>query len=212
MVPNDLNGITACFSPGVDVNSKFEKACAELGMNVFMADASVSGPAESHDLFHFDKKFIGSFSSDEFIAINEWLEEKAKQVVGGDWLLQMDIEGFEYETIYSMSEEFQKRFRIMVIEFHRLESLFSELGFGFIERVFRKILSTHQCVHIHPNNIADSTKCYGFEIPWFAEFTFLRKDFVTENGWVSDLPHRLDCPCDPSRADLALDSVWFKNE
>lgn len=212
MVAANLDGITDCFSPGVDVNSKFEKACADLGMNVFMADASVDGPAEAHELFHFDKKFIGSYTKDEFVSINEWISSKAATTGKGDWLLQMDIEGFEYETIYSLSEELQSKFRLMVIEFHRLEALFSELGFDFFERAFRKILSTHDCIHIHPNNVADSTRCHGFEIPWFAEFTFLRKDFVTGNNLVPELPHPLDCRCDPDRPELYLDPIWFGNQ
>ena len=41
LVPNDLEGIEALFSPGVDVLSGFEKDCAKLGMQVYLADRSV---------------------------------------------------------------------------------------------------------------------------------------------------------------------------
>ena len=59
LVPNDLEGIEACFSPGVDQISKFEQECAERGMKVFMADASVDKPAEEHPMFDFRKSYIG---------------------------------------------------------------------------------------------------------------------------------------------------------
>ena len=35
LIPNDLAGISACFSPGVSAVSGFEKDCAERGSPVF---------------------------------------------------------------------------------------------------------------------------------------------------------------------------------
>jgi hypothetical protein len=55
LLPDDLQGIEACFSPGVNEVSGFEKDCAERGMKVFLADHSVDGPAAAHPLFHFTK-------------------------------------------------------------------------------------------------------------------------------------------------------------
>ena len=48
IVPDDLEGIKACFSPGVGTNSLFEYACANLGMLVFLADQSVDQPSIDH--------------------------------------------------------------------------------------------------------------------------------------------------------------------
>ena len=45
LLPDVLDGIEACFSPGVGTCSDFELACAERGMQVFLADATVDGPA-----------------------------------------------------------------------------------------------------------------------------------------------------------------------
>lgn len=38
LIPDDLEGIEACFSPSVGFNSIFEKDCADRGMKVFLAD------------------------------------------------------------------------------------------------------------------------------------------------------------------------------
>jgi len=43
-----------------------------------------------------------------------------------DLMLQMDIEGYEYETFLSMSDKLLSRFRIIVVEFHSLQMLFSQ--------------------------------------------------------------------------------------
>ena len=56
LVPNDLAGIGACFSPGVADISGFEEACADLGLQVFLADKSVDGPSAPHPQFRFTKK------------------------------------------------------------------------------------------------------------------------------------------------------------
>ena len=45
LLPDDLGGIAACFSPGVGYSSKFEIDVAARGIRVHMADASVDGPA-----------------------------------------------------------------------------------------------------------------------------------------------------------------------
>lgn len=119
LVPDDLVGIEACFSPGVSDSSDFELACAEKGMKVFLADYSVDGPATLHGNFHFTKKFVGATTSDCFMTIADWVRYSAISA-DSDLLLQMDIEGYEYETLLSMPDDLLKRFRIMVVEFHRL--------------------------------------------------------------------------------------------
>lgn len=58
LLPDDLEGIVACISPGVDVETGFDLEIAELGIPVFMADASVEGPAIEHANFHFQPMFI----------------------------------------------------------------------------------------------------------------------------------------------------------
>lgn len=60
LVPDDLDGISACFSPGVNTVADFELDCAKKGMDVFLADLSVDSPPVNHERFHFTKKFIGS--------------------------------------------------------------------------------------------------------------------------------------------------------
>jgi hypothetical protein len=44
LLPDDLNNISALFSPGVDQISEFEKHCLDFNMKIFMADKSVEKP------------------------------------------------------------------------------------------------------------------------------------------------------------------------
>lgn len=191
LVPNDLAGIEACFSPGVSDRAGFERDCAERGMKVFMADASVEGPPESHPQFRFIKKFIGATSRGDFISLGDWFKSSLPEG-SGDLLLQMDIEGYEYEALLSLPEDWQPRFRIMVVEFHFLDYLFSEPLFAIYSKVFEKLLSTHTCVHIHPNNVCTALKVGQLQIPQMAEFTFLRHDRVSNPAFARTFPHMLD--------------------
>ncbi|HVM49400.1 MAG TPA: FkbM family methyltransferase [Candidatus Acidoferrum sp.] len=191
LVPDDLEGIKACFSPGVGMVAGFELDCAERGMSVYLADGSVSKPPVDHPRFRFVQKFIGDRTRGDTLALGEWVEE-ALGDSGGDLLLQMDIEGSEYGTLLATSSRVLARFRIIAIELHDLELLFSAPVFGFYRQVFEKLLDTHTCVHIHPNNYCPPFTVGGLEALSVAEFTFLRKDRVLEPVFADAFPHKLD--------------------
>lgn len=191
LVPNDLQNIKACFSAGVGEVSNFEYECAELGMQIFMADATVNFPAIDDNRFNFIKKFIGNKNEDDYIAMEEWIKE-SKIDSFGDLLLQMDIEGAEYEVLNSVSNTTFKKFRIIIVEFHNLHLLPNKDFYREANSAFKKILKNHICVHIHPNNSCDSRIIRGIEIPEAAEFTFIRMDRVKIIGNATEFPHLLD--------------------
>jgi len=66
LVPDDFNGLAACFSPGVSEIADFELELANRGIPCFLADYSVSAPPVAHPLFHFEKKFLGSEDNEIF--------------------------------------------------------------------------------------------------------------------------------------------------
>lgn len=209
LVPDDLEGIEALFSPGVDYNSAFEMDCANRGMEVFMADHSVDGPAGKHPKFHFTKKFVGSFSDDTFTSMDDWVVS-AGLSRSSDLLLQMDIEGFEYETLFSMPTSLMSRFRIIVLELHKLENLYSAAFWPVLSRCLLKLLHTHACVHIHPNNMAPSVKRGDIEIPWFCEFTFYRRDRIARSEYATVFPHPLDADCTRDEPPHPLPRTWYR--
>lgn len=207
LIPEDITGIEACFSPGVSTVSGFEKDCADLGMKVFMADRSVEKPAESHELFHFTSKFVGATTNDEFITLDDWVKGSLEDS-RSDLLLQIDIEGYEYETFLCMSDHLLSRFRIIVVEFHNLDQLWNKPFFTIASRAFDKILQTHTCVHIHPNNCCGIFENCGLPIPRVAEFTFLRNDRVGNYSYAKSFPHCLDCD-NTEDPHLSLPECWY---
>ena len=207
LVPDDLGGLSTCLSPGVSTSSGFELACAQRGMRVYLADYSVDGPATQHSAFHFTKKFVGATTSDAFMTMDHWAGH-AGVGPSDDLLLQMDIEGCEYETILSMSDELLTRCRVIVIEFHRLHQLWSLPFFRLASAVFRKLLQTHACVHLHPNNCRSSIHLQGMDIPRVMEFTFLRRDRFSQSSFASQFPHPLDAN-NTDKPPVPLPACWY---
>jgi hypothetical protein len=207
LVPDDLEGIRYCFSPGVAETATFESHLEKLGIKCFLADLSIESPPKNDPPFHFTRKFLGNQNTKEFMTLESWinvLEDKES-----DLMLQMDIEGAEYETLLAVSDETLARFRILVIEFHQLGSLIENNFFRFANPVFVKILENFNVVHIHPNNYSAVAKYGSIQIPETMEITFLRKDRSKTFGFVLEFPHPLDCKNAPNRPDVALPNNWL---
>ena len=213
LVPDDLVGIQHCFSPGVSDCSEFELDLANRGIEIFMADRSVDCPAAVHPRFHFEKKFLASVDAPEdgLITLDEWYRSSPGPATreSPDALLQMDIEGAEFEVIHSISETLLERFRRLVIEFHRLHQLLDRYSFGWMSRSFRKILRSHAVMHLHPNNGRRTIRYAGLEIPFTMEFTFVRRDHLKVSGRRLSFPDPLDYDNVGTQLPLVLPSCWY---
>jgi hypothetical protein len=210
LVVDDLDGVAACFSPGVSTISGFEEALAVRGMRVFLADASVAGPAVNHPRFEFLKKYIGAISTADFVTMEDWVNASLPHDRSSDLLLQMDIEGYEYEALLSTPAPLLRRFRQIIVEFHHLEQLWSRPFFDIASRVFRKLTQYHSCVHIHPNNCCGDYDYAGIRVPRVAEFTFARNDRSRVISSVAELPNPLDHD-NTALPHVRLHQAWYRS-
>ena len=208
LLPDDLSGISACFSPGVDVSSTFEEELAErYDIKSYMADFSVDKPPIENKRFHFEKKFLGNKNDEKFIRLENWVKDNIND--NSDLILQMDIEGAEYEVIIDTPSDIFKKFRIMAIEFHCLDMIFNNNSFKMVEAVFDKLCNDFTVAHIHPNNSRPIINKNSINIPELLEFTFLRNDRVELNDKKLSFPHALDEQCAPHRPHRHLPECWW---
>ena len=177
-VPDDLSGITHCFSPGVGPSSAFELDLAKRGIHVFMADASVEGPTVSHPKFHFRKDHVASYSdtANRLVSMDDWVGANLSKADTGDLLLQMDIEGAEYEVIHSMSEALLQRFRILAIEFHHLNQLRHGIMCGYMTSAFEKLLKYFNVCYAENNLAAGTFRVGHSRFSRLCEVSLIRKD------------------------------------
>jgi hypothetical protein len=209
LLPDDLIGIDGCFSPGVSNIVSFEEELLRRGIPCFLADNSVSFSPIEHNLIRFDKKHVTGFDSENTFTLSTWLSQYEKEST--NLILQMDIEGAEYEVILATSQEKLKQFRIMVIEFHNLEHLPDNIVGPIIVGALKKVLNDFFVVHIHPNNARKLSRWGKLLIPPTLEVTFLRKDRVSQYRPVENLPHSLDADNVSHNDSIILPSYWWKN-
>ena len=114
LVPDILSEIEECYSAGVGTIHGFEEDLFKKNIKIYMADNTVNKPNILGGDFSFVKKNLATFDDNDHITIDNWMKNSNSE----NLLLQMDIEGSEYEIINSITETNLKRFKIMVIEFH----------------------------------------------------------------------------------------------
>ena len=206
LMPDDLDGIGGCVSPGVSFECGFDKNLADLGIDVYLADASVAGPPTSHKRFHFSKLYFDTYNSSETVTIDDFCKSISP---GSDLILEMDIEGAEYRVLNSASGQLLSRFRTMVIEFHDLTNIFTYFGLREISSVFRRLLKTHNIVHIHPNNYTHPVSRGPIVVFPAMEFTFYRKDRSVFEYRALSYPHPLDASNVAEMPDIPLPKCWY---
>jgi hypothetical protein len=209
LIPDDLEGVRYCFSPGVAHSSAFETDLAVRGIESFMADYSVDGPAAESPMFHFSKRYLGAFTDDVFITMGDWLQRTISPD-DGDLILQMDIEGCEYDVIFETPEEIWKRFRIAAIEFHNVNIIFQPMGLKLLSLCMNKLLRVFDVVHIHPNNGGGTIRHGALVIPRLIEVTLLRKDRIGTREAARSFPHPLDRPNFPELPAVELPECWYR--
>jgi hypothetical protein len=209
LVPDDLSGIVACFSPGVAKVADFENQITKKNIPCFLADYSVECPHLKNTLFDFERRFLGQQNNEKYMTLANWVKRKAPE--HGDLILQMDIEGAEYAVLLDSDNELLKRFRILIIEFHNFEGLLHSRNFELINIVFQKLLKNFAVVHIHPNNFSATTQYHSYEIPSDIEYTFLRNDRILNSEPAAKFPHTLDAKNNVnSKTDLELPTCFYR--
>jgi hypothetical protein len=214
LVPDHLDGIAACFSPGVSRIKYFEDFLADrYGIQSHMCDFScdvdeLKTPLKP-GMQTFVKKWLDVRPGENNISLEDWLQDHDSQ---GDLLLQMDIEGAEYRNILATSERTLARFRVIVLEVHGLgKVLETPILREVIAPFFQKLARSFTTVHAHPNNCCGEFMVpdTDIRIPNVLELTFIRNDHFVPGPSPAALPHPLDVSRNvPRKAPLFLSEAW----
>jgi len=206
LVPNCLDDIKLCISPGVGEIAKFEEEIYEKhGISSILLDHTIQEPNFNKFDYKFINKKLSYDQKENSVNLDELVQENSMQE--NDLILQMDIEGHEYEILLNAQDKTLRSFRIMIIEFHDLYYLRQQYSFKFIYLIFQKLLRYFEIVHIHPNNAGEKFSHHGDIFPSIIELTFLRKDFADNLGY-SNLPHNLDQPNLEKMEDFFLPKIY----
>jgi hypothetical protein len=201
-----LKEIKYLFSPGVSNETSFDEDCHKKKITPFLLDGTIdyNGP------FNFIKKNLNIFSDDKNITLSEWLNTANIEENENNLMLQMDIEGNEWDILDNIELSLLKKFKIIVIEFHFFGKFIRNLA--KISNVFAKLNVDFTISHIHPNNASSNfVNVKGFEIKRCYEFTYINNNSLLERKKLPySLPHVLDRPNDKGKKDSVLPDFFYK--
>jgi hypothetical protein len=212
LVPNNFKNIQYCFSPGVADTAEFESQLSkEFAIKSFLADASVNSMPIEDKNFKFLKKYIGSRTDGDFITLSDWVEYCIGKSSANS-ILQMDIEGGEYDVLTFESAEMLSQFSTIIVEFHGLKNIFEKNFLRMIAGIFEKLYLNFSICHVHPNNCSSIEEMGALKVPKVIEVTFIRNDYIDE--FLSDkkisLPHNLDRKNLKELDDMVMPEIWWK--
>jgi hypothetical protein len=170
-LPEDLEGIKLCISPGYGNLSNFEDDLFEkFKIKSLIIDPQVPNKNLKKHL-RFLQKYIGGFNSITYVSLNEIMGKRK-----GDYLMQMDIEGSELESLHALDFKNLIKFRIIVLELHNLQLINNNfLLTNFFLPVFTKIKQKFDVISVVPSSTQSFTNG-AMRIPDTFEITFHRKD------------------------------------
>jgi hypothetical protein len=220
LLPNDLAGIRACFSPGVNTYKRFEDDLTSRGIRCHMCDGSadlhrLETPLAPDHAQTFRKKWLEPLPGDDCISLEQWIaEEEGAAWKSADYILQMHIEGAEYRNLSNLGEHVLSRFRIIVLELHYLDWMIFDQGFlnSCVLPLLKKLSSTHLLVHFHANNVTGTVRAApDVYIPKIVELTYLRRDRCL--GWPEQrmVPIAEDVANVADRPQVELGLPWRVN-
>lgn len=207
LLPDDLDGIVAMYSPGVSDTLGFDLEIAQKGIPCFLADGTVEQPANMHPNMQFEKMMIGDGPAETFMTLESWVERTAPE--GGDLILQMDIEGAEYDVLNSTSPALLQRFRIIVLELHQLDRYLLGEKREVLSNFMNRLLANHSICHLHANTVTPPVTILNRQVPPLLELTFIRNDRLGAGaGSPAIYPHPLDAPNDTVLPQRDYPAFW----
>lgn len=144
------NGIA--YSIGVSPMSPWDTEMANRGFMVHQYDASIDKEPDEHPNIFFNKVFLADEPMDgPFKTMKEIIRDNKHQLKN-DIILQIDIEGAEWDVFKKLSKKELLKFKQIVIEFH-------DVGLSAYKySILKKIRETHTPVHFHYNNNVNKIK------------------------------------------------------
>lgn len=201
--PNSAEKIAYSF--GISLESPWDLEMAKKGLRVYQYDGTIDAPPDIHPNLFFHKNNISAPSNSTESTKNigqifDDLNHHHEQNI----ILQIDIEGAEWEFFEEIQEDDILKFSQLIVEWHGLTPL--DLQFQRRLEILRKVSQTHTPIHVHMNN-------YGLErntrtgMLFYAdafEVSYVRtKDFNFKPN-LESYPTSLDTPCNPRWPDIPI--------
>lgn len=205
-----LDAIDLVMSAGLGDSAGFEDAMLQrYGVPATIVDGSMDRPAWLAPEHRFHRRWLRRRTGADRWSLADWVATEAP--ADAELLLQMGIEGAEHPVFAEASPDTLARFRVIVVEFHRLDRLTVPASFTPTAAAIRVLAEQFVPVHIHPNNCCGAVRAGDLVIPRVIEATWVRRSAL-QPEWSpaipATLPHPLDRPNVASATDIDLWTGW----
>jgi hypothetical protein len=210
MLPDSYDLLLSC---GIANDISFEQHMLYMNPNLrcIAFDGTIDKLPLEDPRIYFIKKNIGPINNEYLTNLKEYIETY------NDIFLKMDIEGHEFDTLDTFTEEQFLKIKQIVIEIHTPGDIelhptyFKGLGHITNKKMFsvlKKINKTHTLVHLHGNNGCKTYKIDNIIVPNVFECTFIRNDYIKDKIMNREpVPTDLDMPNIPDNPEYNL-SYW----
>lgn len=178
VIPEDLGETCKLFSPGCDGLVDFERDLySKFQISSIVLDDISKKPKYLEPFIEFQHNWLDATSSEKTISLKDWVSSNSES--NQTLILQMDIEGSEYEVLRNTPEYIVNRFHTIVIEFHYFEMIKNSFLFNSkIKPVFDLLLNNHVPIFVNPNNCCGVVRFGNFSFPRVFEITLLRRSEI----------------------------------
>jgi hypothetical protein len=211
LIPADIKDINYCFSAGVGDTITFEEHLIDqYHTKCFLLDGGVS-PCKQDELIEVDNLYLQQHNTRDTITLSSWMVSKQVPTYKNT-ILQMDIEGSEYQTILNEPIKVLQNFDVMIIEFHALNNIIYHDFWQMLMLFFHKLLPFFDIAHLHPNNCCGTIQRGWFELPNVLEITFVNKNLSLTHKRKQDLvlPNDNDYKNVPDKDDIIMPEIYWK--
>ena len=189
------------YSLGISTYAPWDMEMADRGFKVHQYDASIANTPTPHPNIIFHPYFIMD---------RDRLPDNARRLpqeltANGDWnakdiILQIDVEGAEWEIFAAMGEKTLQQFRQIIVEFHGLEFNMEKLA------ILEKLSDTHTPVHVHYNNYGQTFQSINNFIyhPKLLEISYARNGDYTFTPCNNYFPTPTDAPNVEDKPDVPI--------
>jgi len=214
LLPENLDDIDYCISPGVGDAFEFEiNLKKKWNIQSLLIDGTLKKSLEDKIRNLNEFKFINKNLSNKDTKNQISFSTILKSFENKKLMLQMDIEGSEYNILNNISESHLKRFNYIVIEFHDFDQIKKNLLNKKIFGIIDKINKYFTLIHIHPNNCCDVFKVSSINIPNVFEATYVNNSLINFKKLEKlNFPHPEDSPNLSYKKEILLDNFFYNGK
>lgn len=209
----ELESIDVIYSYGVGNNSEFEAMfCEKYNTIARLYDHTIESAPLNKDFLYFKKEGVGGEKTQDKNTIENHVNENGDN--DKRLLLQMDVDGAEWDTLLQTPNSVLKLFDQVIIEVHGLGTDASKaLNGGEVYlaslnkkiRVLKKINEMFNLYHVHANTEGSLHYIGWHKIPDVLELTYVNKKIEKKPTYSKIIfPTKFDQPNVKGRRDQDL--------